>query len=69
MSVAVKTAPKFEMTITDNGIGFEKDNKARKSSLGLLNMENRAASINFTIAINSSPGNGTVISLTENENA
>ena len=66
ITVAVKTTPKFEMTISDNGIGFVRSAKANRLSLGLFTMESRAASINYQLTITTSPGAGTVITLTEN---
>lgn len=69
LAIAVKTVPLFEMTITDNGIGFETNKKTSKSALGLLNMESRARSIDYDFTINSTPGTGTTITLTENKTA
>jgi len=65
----VTTVPKFEMILTDNGIGFETHKKTGKSALGLLNMKSRASSIDYDFTINSTPGTGTTITLTENKTA
>ncbi|MBK5279970.1 MAG: hypothetical protein JJE09_14015 [Bacteroidia bacterium] len=47
------------MTIEDNGRGF--DPKSNAHGIGLQNMKARTESLNGTIEINSSPGNGTNI--------
>jgi signal transduction histidine kinase len=67
VSVVVKTTPQFQMIITDDGIGFEAAKKTTTSSLGLGNMKTRAASIGYHLTINSTPGTGTTITLTENK--
>lgn len=64
--VAITVSPRFKMTVTDNGIGFDTIRKAGKASLGLLNMNSRAESINYQLSIESQPGKGTAITLTEN---
>jgi signal transduction histidine kinase len=58
----------FKLTITDNGKGFQYPlPEANTLSLGLKNMINRAAIINYNIKITSSPENGTAISLQDVE--
>jgi len=56
-----------EMTIiriSDNGIGFDTSLlKASRPGIGLQNISNRAKTINATVDLKSSPGNGTVITL------
>lgn len=51
--------------ITDNGIGFDTTliNQAARPGIGLQNIINRAKMINTTVDVNSSPGNGTTITL------
>jgi nitrate/nitrite-specific signal transduction histidine kinase len=65
IKVIVKTTPKFEMQIMDDGIGFDAMKKTNKLSLGLLTMNDRAASINYYLSMESASGKGTKITLTE----
>ncbi|HAO47647.1 MAG TPA: tetratricopeptide repeat protein [Ferruginibacter sp.] len=56
------------LSVQDNGIGFntEAELTAHHSSLsgnGLINMQERAAEFNAVLKIQSSPGNGTIITL------
>lgn len=50
----------LQLTVTDNGKGFEPDKMTRKT-LGLLGMKERAATMNGTYIIESRPGKGTVV--------
>lgn len=52
----------FELSVKDDGIGFEMKDKQQKGSLGLLGMHERAMSIGGEIQIESSPGQGTTVS-------
>lgn len=56
-----------EMTtvrISDNGVGFDTSVvKEGKTGIGLQNIANRAKTINASVDLKSSPGNGTVITL------
>ncbi|MES2616998.1 MAG: two-component regulator propeller domain-containing protein [Bacteroidota bacterium] len=52
----------FEMTIADNGIGFDKEQKTHRN--GLKNMITRIQNIKGDMAITSEPGKGTVIKIT-----
>jgi PAS domain S-box-containing protein len=52
----------IQLTITDNGQGF--DTNQQKESPGILNMYERAASINGFLTVKSSVGQGTSISFT-----
>jgi signal transduction histidine kinase len=56
---------KLELSIADDGKGFEATEtpKDNGSGLGLRNMQNRAKLIGAELNINSSPGNGTVIKI------
>jgi signal transduction histidine kinase len=51
--------------ISDNGIGFDTTliNQLSRPGIGLQNIINRAKMINTTVDVNSSPGNGTTITL------
>jgi len=60
MKVTVsKTGNKLELTISDNGKGF--DVGLPNTRNGLKNMHKRVAEINGTLSITSAPGNGTTI--------
>lgn len=67
MSILITTSPDFKMIIEDNGKGFDFADKKSKLSLGLLNMINRANSINYVLAVESQIGSGTKITLSENK--
>ncbi|MBZ4042090.1 sensor histidine kinase [Flavobacterium hibisci] len=67
MSILITTSPDFKMIIADNGKGFDFADKKSKLSLGLLNMINRANSINYVLAVESQIGSGTKITLSENK--
>lgn len=49
------------VTIRDNGSGFDPDQATTATSLGLLSMRERAASIGASLLIASQPGDGTVV--------
>lgn len=51
----------FELSIQDDGIGFELKGKQQKGSLGLMGMRERALSIGGEIQIESSQGKGTTV--------
>ncbi len=51
-----------QLTIVDNGIGFDKEKK--KNTLGLVGMKERALSLNGLLTVTSEPGKGTTISVT-----
>lgn len=51
----------LRVTIRDNGAGFDPESARRPTSLGLLSMRERAASIDADFEILSRPGAGTVI--------
>lgn len=51
----------LRVTIRDNGAGFDPEGARRPTSLGLLSMRERAASIDADFEILSRPGGGTVI--------
>jgi signal transduction histidine kinase len=55
---------KYIVTVSDDGIGFDKANlQLSQTGIGLKNMENRAALINGMFTINSMPGSGTTIEI------
>jgi signal transduction histidine kinase len=52
------------LRVRDDGVGFDPEAPARRShSLGLTSMEERAAALGATLAIDSAPGAGTTITL------
>jgi signal transduction histidine kinase len=51
----------LRVTISDNGSGFDPDQASNSTSLGLLSMRERAASIGATLIIASQPGDGTLV--------
>ncbi|WP_183561827.1 sensor histidine kinase [Mucilaginibacter sp. SP1R1] len=59
-------AQMFNLTIEDDGVGFQPQLLNDKSGSGLRNIINRAALIGADAAINSSPGNGCSINLSLN---
>jgi signal transduction histidine kinase len=65
IDVAIRVTPRFEMTITDNGVGFNTLKSNKKTSLGLLSMNSRASAIGYTLTIASTPNKGTTITLFE----
>lgn len=65
ISISIKTAPKFELKLTDNGIGFDQ-NSPKNNTLGIENCKQRAKIIHHTFSIESEVNQGTTIKLTEN---
>lgn len=51
----------LRVTIRDNGSGFDPDQAARPTALGLLSMRERAAAIGASLEIASRPGGGTAV--------
>jgi len=66
LKVGINTIPYFEMSISDDGNGFIRENE-NVSSMGLQNMELRAAIINYSLKIETAIGHGTTIRLFENK--
>ena len=63
--IDIKTTPKFELKITDNGIGFDQTGK-NHNTLGIENCKQRAKMIHHTFLIESQLNQGTTITLLEN---
>jgi len=64
VKILIESYPQYlKLVISDNGIGFNIDNKSFKKNFGLEIMKERARSIKASLKIISSPGNGTIISL------
>lgn len=67
IDISIQSNPKFELKITDNGVGFAYDKAISKTqSIGIANMLQRAKIINYSIVINSVSGNGTTTIVSEN---
>jgi signal transduction histidine kinase len=66
VTITIKTLPRFQMKIVDNGIGFEVEDVQNKSiTLGLQNITNRAAVIEYNFDIQSKNNQGTTVILSE----
>jgi two-component system, NarL family, sensor kinase len=57
------TAKLLILAFSDDGVGFDKEEKIRSGGSGLMNLQSRAKLINAQLIIESSPGSGTVISI------
>lgn len=53
-----------EITIRDDGVGFDPAQESRPGHIGLLSMRERAHALGATLRIDSAPGAGTRVSLT-----
>ena len=68
ISIGLKTDPAFSMEISDNGKGFDVEKaKVTTMSLGLKNIEQRAAIIGYFVTIESVPGKGTTVIVSEKQ--
>lgn len=65
INVTITESPNFEMTINDNGSGFNPDTKLTNQSIGLENMYKRARMIDYKLTIHSEPEKGITTTLTE----
>lgn len=65
LSVNIKQIPeKLHLSINDNGKGFDlKEVLSKKKGLGIINMNNRIDTLGGKISINTTPGEGTIISI------
>lgn len=66
ISVVIATTPRFEMVISDDGVGFDVTDAKHKRTLGLQNMQKRADSIGYSLIIVGNIGEGTTLKLSEN---
>ncbi len=65
VSVVVKNITgSLQLTVTDNGIGFDKAGISSRKTLGILGMRERSAMMNGTYEIESTPGVGTNVFVT-----
>ncbi|MFV0316297.1 MAG: sensor histidine kinase [Microthrixaceae bacterium] len=53
----------YELTVTDDGCGFDPANAVREQSYGLVGMRERAEVIGATLEVASTPGDGTRLSV------
>lgn len=67
IDIEVLNGTLFMLRITDNGKGFDPEKVKDKTTLGLQGMAQRAAIINYALNINSAPGKGTAIILSQNQ--
>lgn len=66
IDITLTTDPFFELSVSDNGKGFDTGSVQKSASgLGLQNIIKRAEIINFKVIIDSVPGRGTTIILSE----
>ncbi len=65
ITIHIENIPFFEMTITDDGKGFDVETALEKESLGLKNIINRAAILDYKVKIESEVNKGTSILLYE----
>jgi signal transduction histidine kinase len=65
IEITIDTVPFFEMTISDDGKGFNVDEKLNKETMGLQNIINRAEIIDYKVTIQSAINNGTSLLLCE----
>lgn len=64
LEISLEThADKYRLSIADHGKGFDKSTASRDSNYGLANMKFRAEEISCVINIDSSPENGTIITI------
>ena len=65
ITIQLVSVPFFEMTISDNGKGFDVEKALEKESMGLKNIINRAGIIEYGVKIDSELNEGTSILLYE----
>jgi two-component system NarL family sensor kinase len=51
------------LSIEDNGTGFEQETLKNKEGIGLKNIQNRVQSLKGTVEFDSRPGEGTLITI------
>ena len=62
--LTVERAPHWRFTVRDDGVGFATIDQADETRVGLRIMAERAEKIGATLAVDSTPGEGTSIALT-----
>lgn len=58
------TNNQLQLTVADNGVGFDPEQAANKKTLGLLGIKERTLLMNGRYEIKSKPGEGTIITIT-----
>jgi signal transduction histidine kinase len=58
-----RTAKRVQLTVIDNGCGFDRAAAMQKGGLGLLSMEERALSVRGRLSISTAPGEGAEVRL------
>ena len=59
-----RSAGMVSLTVSDDGVGFDRGRLASEGGLGLIMMRERASQLNGTFEFESAPGRGTTISVT-----
>ncbi len=59
----VRSGSAMNLSISDNGIGFEKDSIAKSTGLGWKNIFSRISMLNGEIAVDTQPGSGTSVNI------
>jgi signal transduction histidine kinase len=67
IKIEITASDYFNMIIQDNGVGFDHSQPNSKQSLGLVNMKNRAAILEYEVTIESTIGKGTRICLVQKQ--
>ena len=64
ISILLRATQNFvTLAISDDGIGFDIEEKRKSGGAGLANLENRARLINANLVMQSTPGNGTAVTI------
>jgi signal transduction histidine kinase len=61
--VSVRAEPGLEISIFDNGCGFDREKRGKMPGLGLAGMEGRAKMLGGCLSIETAPGIGTRVTL------
>ena len=59
----IQNNERLNLTVEDNGIGYDRNDKNFKPGMGLANIQSRIAKIGGDIFIDSGKGNGTTVSI------
>ena len=59
-----RTASMVSLTVSDDGVGFDRGRLASGGGLGLIMMRERASQLNGTLELESAPGRGTTLTVT-----
>ncbi len=68
VTISIKTSPYFEMTISDDGIGFDSAAAMTKAvTFGIQSMKERAAFLNLRFELRAAPNKGTTVHISEQQ--